>query len=145
MPDNVHQISRVLAVVDCKGRIEPNVVGILTQEPSAHGMERSRPGQCTAYHSGAVAHDESCDAFDASRHLSRGTARKGHQQYPAGVGTVDDQMGDPVSQGVGLSGTRARDNEQRHARWSALLPHAMLDSSSLFAVEAFKISNGHRR
>ena len=37
----------------------------------------------------------------------------------------------------------AGDNQQRHARCGALLPHAMLDSSSLFAVEAFKISNGH--
>src|SRR5690242_4605662 len=102
MPDHVHQIRRVLAVVDCKGGIEADLVGILTQEPSANAVECSCPGQCTAGYSGAVAHDEPCDALDAPRHPNRGTARKGHQQYPARVATIDDQMGDAVSQGVGL-------------------------------------------
>ena len=52
-------------------------------------------------------------------------------------------MSDPVSQGVGLSGTRAGDDEDRRTRCGVFLTHTMLDSSSLFAVEAFKISNGH--
>src|SRR5262249_10652153 len=69
--------------------------------------------------------------------------RKGHQQYSTGIGTVEDQMSDPVSQGVGLSGTRAGDDEEWRTRCGVFLTHTMLDSSSLFAVEAFKISNGH--
>src|SRR5215470_14439619 len=52
-------------------------------------------------------------------------------------------MRDPVSQGVGLSGTRAGDDEERRTRCGVFFTHTMLDSSSLFAVEAFKISNGH--
>ena len=52
-------------------------------------------------------------------------------------------MSDPVSQRVGLSGTRAGDDEERRTRCGAFLAHTMLDSSSLFAVEAFKIPNGH--
>src|SRR5258707_15173533 len=135
MPDHVHQIGRVLAVVDRKGGIEPDLVGVLTQEPSADAMERSCPGQSTGYHSGAVAHDQSSDALDTPRHLSGGAARKGHQQYPPRIGTSDDQMSDPVCQGIGLSGTRAGNDEQRHARCGTLLPHAMLDSSSLFAIK----------
>jgi hypothetical protein len=52
-------------------------------------------------------------------------------------------MGDPVCQGVGLSGTRAGNDEERRTRCGVFLRHPMLDSSSLFGVEAFKISNGH--
>ena len=62
---------------------------------------------------GAVAHDLSCDALDAPGHFGRGAARKGHQQDPAGIGTVDDQMGDAMGQGVGLPGTRAGDDQER--------------------------------
>src|SRR6266404_1273709 len=98
MPDHVHQIGRVLAVVDRKGGMEPDLVGILTQEPSPDAMEGSCPGQCTADHSRAVTHDQSCDALDTPRHLSGGTAREGHQQYAARIGTIDDQMSDPVCQ-----------------------------------------------
>ena len=52
-------------------------------------------------------------------------------------------MSDPVSQSVGLSRTCAGDDEERRTRCGVFLTHTMLDSSSLFAVEAFKISNGH--
>src|SRR5437764_191808 len=79
MPDHVHQIGRVLAVVDGKGGIEPDLVGILTQEPSPDAMKRSGPAQCTGYHSGAVAHDQSCDALDTPRHLSGGEISAGRR------------------------------------------------------------------
>jgi hypothetical protein len=52
-------------------------------------------------------------------------------------------MGDPMCQRVGLSGTRASDDEERRTRCGVFLPHTMLDSSSLLAIEAFKISYGH--
>ena len=143
MPDHVHQIGRVLAVVDGEGGIESDPVGIFAQEPGADAMERACPGQRIGHGPGAVAHDLSRDALDAPGHFGGGATRKGHQQYPAGIGTVDDQMGDPVCQGVGLSGTRAGNDEQRRTRCGVFLRHPMLDSSSLFAVEAFEISNGH--
>jgi hypothetical protein len=106
-------------------------------------MERACPGQRIG-DPGAVPHDLPCDALNAPGHFGGGATRKGHQQYPAGIGTIDDQMGDPVCQGFGLSGTRAGDDEKRRTRCGVFLSHTMLDSSSLFAVEAFKISNGHR-
>jgi hypothetical protein len=52
-------------------------------------------------------------------------------------------MGDPMCHRVGLSGTRAGDDEERRTRCGVFLAHPMLDSSSLFAIEAFKISYGH--
>jgi hypothetical protein len=106
-------------------------------------MKRACPGQRIGHGPGAVADDLPRDAFNAPGHFGGGATRKGHQQYSMGIGTVDDQMSDPVSQGVGLSGTSAGDNEERRTRCGVVLPHTMLDSSSLFAVEAFKISNGH--
>jgi hypothetical protein len=42
------------------------------------------------------------------------------------------------------SGTRAGDDEERRTRCGVFRLHSMLDSSSPFAVEAFKISYGHR-
>jgi hypothetical protein len=52
------------------------------------------------------------DALNAARHFSRGAARKGHQQDTAGIGSVDDQMGDPMGHGVGLPGARAGDDQE---------------------------------
>ena len=144
MPDHVHQIGRILAVVDGEGGIEPDLVGIFAQKPGADTMERAGPGQRVGHDPGAAAHDLSRDALNAPGHFGGGATRKGHQQYPAGIGTVDDQMGDPVCQGVGLSGTRAGDDEERRTRCGVLLPYPMLDGSSLFAVEGLEISNGHR-
>ena len=113
MPDHVHQIGRVLAVVDGEGGIKSDPVGIFAQEPGADTMERSCPGQRVGHGPGAVADDLPRDALNAPGHFGGGATRKGHQQYPAGIGTIDDQMGHPVCQGVGLSGTRAGDDEER--------------------------------
>ena len=52
-------------------------------------------------------------------------------------------MGDAMCQGVGLAGTCAGDDEERRTRRACFSPHPVLDSASLFAVEAFKIGNGH--
>ena len=106
-------------------------------------MERTCPSQRIGHGRGAVADDLPRDALNAPGHFGGGATRKGHQQYSTGIGTVDDQMSDPVSQRVGLSGTRAGDDEERRTRCGVFLTYTMLNSSSLFAVEAFKIRNGH--
>ena len=111
MPDHVHQIGRVLAVVDGEGGIEPDLVGMFAKEPGADTVERTSPTQRTGHDSGATTHDLSRNALDTPCHLGGGATRKGHQQYPGRIGTIDDQMSDSVCQGVGLSGTRAGDDE----------------------------------
>jgi hypothetical protein len=70
--------------------------------PSAPEPERACPGQRIGHDPGAVADDLPRDALNAPGHFGGGATRKGHQQYSTGISTVDDQMGDPVCQGVGL-------------------------------------------
>jgi len=144
VPNHVHQIGRVFAVMDRKRGIEPEMLGIFAQQTGADAVERAGPTQRIGHDDGTVSHNLSRDALDTPGHLGGGAARKRHQQYPPGIGAIDDQMGDPVRQGAGLPGTGTGDDEERGARCGVLLPHAVLDSLSLFAVEAFKISSVHR-
>ena len=101
-------------------------------------------GQRIDHGTGAASHNLSCDTLNATGHFSRGAARKGHQQDAVGIGTVDDQMGDPVGHGVGLPGTRAGDDQEGDPWSRVLLPDAMLDGSSLFTIEGLKIGDSHR-
>ena len=144
MPDQVDQVGRILTVVNGEGGIDPDLVGIFAQKPCTDTVERAGPGQRIDYGAGAASHNLSRDALDAAGHFSRGAARKGHQQDTAGIGTVDDQMGDPVGHGVGLPGTRAGDYQERGAWRSAFHLDAMLDGSSLFPIERFEIGDSHR-
>jgi hypothetical protein len=77
------------------------------------------------------------DTFDPLGHLRRGASRKCHQQDAAGVGTLNNQMGNPMSEGVGFSGAGSGDYEQR--RRSQPAGGAMLDSPSLLRVEHFEV------
>ena len=70
----------------------------------------------------------------STRRIISAAARreKSQQQDAPGIGAVDDQMGDPVGQRVGLAGTCARDDQQRQARTAALSPNPMFDGTALF-------------
>jgi hypothetical protein len=107
--------------VDSEGGIDSDLVGILAQKPSTDTVECSSPGQRVDDGAGAAAHNLSRNMLNPPDHFGRGSARKGHQQDPAGIGTVDDQMGDPVSQGVSLPGTRTGNDQERCAWRSVLL------------------------
>ena len=143
MPDQVHQIGRVLTVVNRESGIDPDLVGILAQKPSADPVERSGPGQRSGQDAGAAAHNPSCDTHHAPGHFGRSAARKGHQQDPAVIGPVDDQVGGAMRHGVGLPRARAGDDQESRRRRSVLLLDAMLDGSSLFAIEGLEIGGGH--
>ena len=95
------------------------------------------PGQRIRHDSGIVAQDLARDAFDPLCHLGRGAPRKRHQQDPAGVGALDDQMGYPVGEGVGLAGTRSRNDEQWCRGQSSR--RAVLDGTPLFGIEGFEV------
>ena len=45
VPDEVHQVGAVFAVVDSECRIEPNLQGIVAQQPRADAVECAGPGQ----------------------------------------------------------------------------------------------------
>jgi hypothetical protein len=121
--------------VNGEGGIDPDLVGIFAQKPSTNTMERSDPGERVSHDAGAASHNLSYYTLNAAGHFGRCSARKGYQQDPARIGTVDYRMGDPVGHGVGLPGTRAGDDQERCARGRVLRLDAVLDGSPLFTVE----------
>ena len=113
VPTQVHQVGRVFAIVDGERRVKTDLIGIIAEETCADAVERAGPGQRIGHDASIVAHDLARDALDAARHLGGGAARKRHQQDPAGIGTIDDDVGDPVREGVRLSGSCASDDQKR--------------------------------
>jgi hypothetical protein len=53
-------------------------------------------------------------------------------------------MGDPVRQGVGLPRARAGDDQERPAWRCVVIFDAVLNGSSLVAIEGLEIADGHR-
>lgn len=103
MPDEIHQVGRIFAVMDGEGRIETDLQRVVAQEPCADTVKRAGPGQPFGQHRGLVAHHARGDALDAPGYLRGRPAREGHQEDTAGVRTLDDQMGDATRQCVGLA------------------------------------------
>ena len=102
MPDKVHEVGGVLAVVNRKGRIQADLLGVFAQQPGADAVIGSGPGQRVRRRAGIVAHHLARDAFDPPGHLGRGAPGKRHQQDPPRVGALNDQMGHAVGEGVGF-------------------------------------------
>ena len=125
-----------------ESRIEADLSRIVAQEPRADPMEGPGPKRI-GHDTGVIADHPARDPLDAPRHLGGGPAREGHQQDFAGIGAIDDQVGHPVRQGVGLAGPRPGNDEQWRARRRIVLPDAMLDSPPLFRIEFFEIGDGH--
>src|SRR3982074_439899 len=125
-----------------ESRIEADLSRIVAQEPRADPMEGPGPKRI-GHDTGVIADHPARDPLDTPRHLDGGPAREGHQQDLAGIGAIDDQVGDPVRQGVGLAGPRPGNDEQWPAWRRIVLPRAMLDSPPLFRIEFFEISDGH--
>ena len=136
MPDQVHQVGGILAVVDRELRIETDLVGVFAQQARADAVKGPGPGQRVGHHAGALAHHLAGDAFDALGHLGGRAAGKRHQQDAAGVGAVHDQMRDAMGEGVGLAGSGAGDDQQRRARTRS---RTMLDGAPLFRIEAVEV------
>ena len=111
--DQIHQVCRILAVMNGEGRIQPDFEGVVAQEPGADRMERAGPCQAFRQDRRVGAHDFRGDALDAPGHFRRRSARKGHQQDTARVGAIDNQMRDAMRQRVGLAGSSPGDDQQR--------------------------------
>ena len=73
MPDQVHEVGGVFAVVNCKGRIQADLFGVLAQQPGADAVVGAGPGQRVGHDPGVVAQHLARDAFDPLGHLGRGT------------------------------------------------------------------------
>ncbi|MGY3074213.1 hypothetical protein ACVWZZ_000584 [Bradyrhizobium sp. LM6.10] len=134
MPDQVHQVGGILAVVDGEGRIDADSLGIFAQQPCADAVKRAGPGERVAHDRGIVlAEHFSRDALDPAGHLGRGAARERHQEDAARIGAGDDQMCDAVGQRVGLAGPGAGNDQQRGAH-GRTIGHAMLHGAALLRI-----------
>ena len=111
--DEVHQVGRILAIVDGEGGVEPDVAGVLAQEARADAVEGARPGKAGAGEPGVARRKLRRNALHAPRHLVGGTAREGEQQDLPGVGAVREQVRDAMGEGVGLARPGAGDHQQR--------------------------------
>ena len=75
----------------------------MRREPGADAVECAGPGEGIGHHACALPQNLARDPLDPARHLGRGPAGEGQQEDAAGIGAVDDQMGNAMSQGVGLA------------------------------------------
>jgi hypothetical protein len=113
---NLHAIAQ-LADMFVKRGFEPAVAQAATTEPLRRKSEHFLY-DCGRINIRSTEHFERSrraaarDPPDAPRHLGGGPAGEGHQQDLAGIGTIDDQVGHPVRQGVGLAGPGAGDDER---------------------------------
>ncbi len=138
MPDEIHQVGRVFAIVNGESGIESDVLGILSKQPSTDAVECAGPAQRLVHNAGLVAEDLARDPLDPLRHLGCRAPRERHQQDPARVGAADDQMGDAVSKRVRLAGSCAGDDQEGSADMTIGVD-TVLDGAPLLGIERFEI------
>ncbi len=69
MPDQVHEVGGVFAVVNRKSEVEADLFGVLAQQPGADAVVGPGPSQCVCHDAGVVAQYFTGDAFDPLGHL----------------------------------------------------------------------------
>ena len=144
MPHQIHQIGGIFSIVDGEGGIDPDLVGVFAQQPSADTVERGVWSESRDMLSATLRDYDRRTDLGRDRHFGRSAARKGHQENPAGICTVDDQMCDAMRQGICLPEARARDDEERYTRGGVLILDAVIDGSSLLRIERLEVGSRHR-
>ena len=69
MPDQVHEVRGIFAVVNREGGIETDLLGVLAQQARPDAVVGPGPGQRIRHDPGIVAEDFARDTFDPLRHL----------------------------------------------------------------------------
>ncbi len=142
MPNKVHQISGVFAVVDCKSGVETDPVGIFAQQPRTDAVEGAGPGEGVGHDAGLVAHDLARDALNPAGHLARRTPGEGHEQDAPRIGAIHDQMRHAVRERVGFPGTGASDHQER---WCIGRAHTMFNGAALLRIKRVEICGIRQR
>ena len=132
VPRPVHQIGRILAVVDGELRIEAQARRIFAQEPGADRVERARIGG-RSRGGGFRLKAAGEQPLDAPAKFGCGAARKGRQHNAPRIGAGEDQRRDPLGQHRGLAGACAGNDQQRPG--AGRLADPMLDREHLLWVE----------
>src|SRR4029450_10204593 len=112
---------------------------VFSQNPSANRMKRTRPWQINV----SGAESGRSYPFHPPGHVNGGSSRKGQQQDAVRINTVDDQVSDPVGEGLGLASTRASNHKQGFCIDGGAVFNAMFDSVALLPVEITEIIIRH--
>ena len=132
VPRPVHEVGRILAVVDGELRIEAEPERIFAQEPGADRVERARIGR--RRRGGRLGRETPGQKpLDPPAKLRRRAAREGGEHDALGIGAGEDKRGHPMRQHRRLPRARAGDDEQ----WSETVRTAdpVLDSELLLGIE----------
>ena len=81
--------------------------------------------------------------LDTSRHLNGCSPGKRHEQYPAWVCSMNDQMCDAMRQGVCLTRSGAGNYEEGPTRCGISGSESMLYSAALFGIKLLQMC-GHK-
>ena len=140
MTDQIHQVRRILAIVDGEAGRKPDRFGIFAQQPRAYGVERPGPGEPLGHRAVRAAKLKQ-DQVDPADHFRRRAPGKRQQHHASRIGALPDQPRHPMRQRRGLAGTSAGDDEQRSrlGQW----PTAMLDGTALLRIELFQARRRH--
>jgi hypothetical protein len=82
--------------------METDLIRIVAKETRADPVEGAGPVESVSHRAGISADDFARNPLDAFSHLRSSPARESHQQDASRIGTIDDQMGDPMGEGVRL-------------------------------------------
>ena len=74
MADQVHQVARILPVMDRERRIEPDVAGVEAKEPRPDRMKGAGPGDWSERRQVRGPERRGHDPLDPAGHLGRGSA-----------------------------------------------------------------------
>jgi hypothetical protein len=143
VPKKIQEIGGVLAVMDRKGRIKSNLIGIAAQQPGADRMEGAGPAQGFGHTGRALSDHRTDDPLDPPNHLAGGPSRKGHQKDPPWIRPPHDHMRDPMRQRAGLARTGAGNHEDGPAWPSTYLFNAVLYGAAPFRVQPFEMGKRH--
>ncbi len=132
VPRPVHQIRRILAVVNGELRIEAEARRILAQEPRADGVEGARIGR-RRRRRGLRRKTARQQPLHPPAELRRRATRERRQHDALRIGAGEDQRRDPMREHRRLARPRPRDDEQRPGtRWIA---DPVLDRELLRRIE----------
>jgi hypothetical protein len=156
VPDQVHQVGGILAVMDGEGRLQSDLAGVFPQQPRADGVEgtgpaqrsRQRSAQCSPLDRPVRPKGLIGDALDPPRHLDGRAPRERHEQDTAGIDAVGGEMHHAMGERAGLARSGTRDHQERgvgRGIADTVLANTVLDSAALVGVELVEIGRGHRR
>ena len=143
MPGEVHQVGRVLPVVDGELRIEAELDGVFPEQPCADSVKGARPGKPVRHDPGLVAKRLRADPLDPLSHFGSGAAGEGHQENSPWIGPGNHELRYTMGECVGFPGARAGDDQQRPADAAIGQTDPVQDRGPLIVVQFFQMRCAH--